>query len=332
MIKKLILINLALIVLASWLAYNLDSSLKRDSDRGDVDKIRREVERTKKPIAKSPNFNGKEKPLPGPIMASSTSWDANYRIAADKNLFSEDRALVKVPENVQVIPDLAPKPVLLGIVKVDSKRVAYVETGMPASLPAPIPVNRAARPAPGIVSPPSHPAVMQPTGVRRGNVRALQEGADYRDGYKVTEISDASVTFTYGENKRAETILLYSHDKKALRPPSPISLQPSAPAQVVNIGVAPPGRGATPGYTPVRTGVQPPNMPPGSVPPATYAPGTTSVVNPSTAQTGAAIPPPAVTSISAPPSGSAASSSPTVYKTGAPGRRIETPFGSKEIR
>lgn len=306
MVKKLILLNLALLLAATWLVYRLDNNLKRDAGRGDVSKIKTQAGAAKKPAVKSTPEAGKEKDKPanGAPPAPAASWDPDYKVVVDKNLFSEDRLPFKAEkEEVKAppIPELNPKPVLVGILKTDDKRVAYLEAhGTATSLPN-APSNRYQRSNPTAPNPMA--VTTLPSGGRRELAQPFEVGQEYRNGYKVTAIADTSVTLAYNGNQRVETIHLFKKDggsRGGARPPistpTAANMTPQH-GQVVTIGggptapaaIQPPGANRPPGVPtgqpgslpnqPNRPGVNPvtPTNPVNSITPAGTPAATTSV-------------------------------------------------------
>lgn len=107
MARKLIFLNLLLLAAATFLGYELYSSVRRFDEENDVAKLKAEA--LKKAAAK------KSAPyVPAQPSEQKLVNMAEFQLVVDKNLFSEDRTSPK--EKVQVIvPELNPLPLLLGV-------------------------------------------------------------------------------------------------------------------------------------------------------------------------------------------------------------------------
>lgn len=107
MARRLIFLNLLLLAAATFLSYELYSSVRRFDEENDIAKLKAEALR-KAAAKKSAPYAPAQPPEHKPVNM------AEFQLVADKNLFSEDRTSPK--EKVQVIvPELNPLPLLLGV-------------------------------------------------------------------------------------------------------------------------------------------------------------------------------------------------------------------------
>jgi len=247
MARNWLFVNIVLLAVVGMLGWQLTVQVKRFTVTNDIDRL--------KPGGGPKAQITVESPLTPPPVTPRYN-PADFGVIAAQNLFTDTRGKVDTEETkvVETVPELNPKPLLVGVAIWGDRRIASVVEPQAGS------------------------------GNRPGRRSSLKQVGDIYQGFTITDITRDQMVLEFGS--RREVIPLYDGSKHS----GQTGKTPILATRVVNFGSAGPGTGvaatvvasagaaaprataapggptstAIGGSTPARPGAQPPETRPAS--------------------------------------------------------------------